>query len=295
VITSGIAANYIHENLRPGPRDFSALQICQYPIPVGLVRKLVDSCEEIIVIEEGYPFIEEQLCGLLGLEGRKVQGKLTGALPRTGELNPDLVRTALGLAPHETISMSAQLAARPPQLCDGCPHDSAFKALKEAIKSFGGERVFSDIGCYTLAALPPHNMVESCVDMGASISMATGAAHAGMRPVVAAIGDGTFTHSGMTPLLDAARENVPMTVVILDNGTTAMTGTQPSAATGEALLNILYGLGVPKERVIAIDALPKNHQENVEILKRELAYEGLSVVVARRDCLEAIKKARKAK
>ncbi|MFH1263971.1 MAG: thiamine pyrophosphate-dependent enzyme [Pseudomonadota bacterium] len=295
ILMSGIAANYVYENLGSDLAGYSTLHVCQYPAPTALVRKLVDSIDELLIVEEGYPLLEQQLTGLLGLKDVKVRGKLNGALPRTGELNPDLVRTALDLPPREKLPLPPNLAGRPPQLCSGCPHDATFHALKEALETFGRGRVFSDIGCYTLAALPPHDIVESCVDMGASISMATGASHAGLRPAVAAIGDSTFAHSGMTPLRDAARENTPVTVVILDNATVAMTGTQESAATGEELLNILYGLGAPKEHVLAIDPLPKNHKTNVEIFRRELAHEGLSVIVAHRECLEAIKKSRKGK
>ncbi len=292
IIATGIAANYVRENLSPDQKDFSILHVCQYPIPLGMLRKLVEECNDILVVEEGYPFLESQLRGLLGPNGRSIRGKLSQDLPRTGELTPDLVRIALGLPIRKSLPVASQLAGRPPQLCTGCPHDFTFNALKEALGDFPSGRVFGDIGCYTLGALPPHNLIQTCVDMGASISMATGAAHAGLRPCVSAIGDSTFTHSGMTALLDAARENTPMTVLILDNSTVAMTGTQPSAATGEALLNILKGLGVREEHLVTLEPLPKNHKKNVEIFKRELAHEGLSVIVAQRECLEALKKKR---
>ncbi|MFH1017061.1 MAG: thiamine pyrophosphate-dependent enzyme [Pseudomonadota bacterium] len=294
IIATGIAANYILENLPPDQKEFSILQICEYPIPVGLIRKLVEKCDDILVVEDGYPFVESQLSGLLGLDGKRVRGKLSGDLPRTGELNPDLVRSALGIPPRKSLAAAPSLAGRPPQLCTGCPHEFTFNALEEALKDFPSGRVFGDIGCYTLGALPPHNLIETCVDMGASISMGTGAAHAGIRPAISAIGDSTFTHSGMTALLDAARENTPMTVVILDNATVAMTGTQPSAATGAALLAILKGLGVREDHVVTMEPLPKNHSTNVEIFKRELAHDGLSVIVAQRECLEVRKKQRTA-
>ena len=144
----------------------------------------------------------------------------------------------------------------------------------------------SDIGCYTLGALPPYNAISSCVDMGASISMAKGAADAGMRPAVAVIGDSTFTHSGMTPLLDAVWEQSPIKVLILDNGTTGMTGGQDSPATGR-LVEIVTGLGVPPEHVRVIEPLPNRHEENVAILREEiLEYEGLSVIIAERECIQ---------
>ena len=140
-------------------------------------------------------------------------------------------------------------------------------------------RVFSDIGCYTLGALPPYNSINSCVDMGASVTMAKGAADAGLIPSVAVIGDSTFTHSGITGLLDAVIENSPITVIISDNSTTGMTGGQKSAATGR-LEKICTGMGVEPEHVITLVPLKKNHTENVEIISKELQYQGVSVIIA---------------
>jgi indolepyruvate ferredoxin oxidoreductase alpha subunit len=158
-------------------------------------------------------------------------------------------------------------------------------ALNEAIDAFGAGRVFSDIGCYTLGALPPFNAINSCVDMGASVTMAKGAADAGLVPAVAVIGDSTFTHSGMTGLLDAVIENSPITLIISDNSTTGMTGGQKSAATGR-LENICIGLGVDPDHVILLDPLKKNHDQNVTKLKQELEYKGVSVVIAQRECIQ---------
>ncbi len=294
IITSGIAVNYVFENLPADQKDYSILIVKQYPMPIGKLKTLVDSVDEILVVEEGYPYIEERLNGYLGLCDKSVRGKLTGDLPRTGELNPDSVRAALHMQALKTVPMARNLAGRPPQLCTGCPHADTYKALNEAMKDFEGGRVFSDIGCYTLGALPPYRAIESCVDMGASISMANGAAHAGIRPVVCAIGDSTFTHSGMTPLLDAAAIDSPMTVFILDNSTVAMTGGQPTYGTGDELARIVKGLGVPEGHVIAINPVPKQHEKNVGIIKRELQHEGLSVILAQRECVEEIKRRKKA-
>jgi indolepyruvate ferredoxin oxidoreductase alpha subunit len=127
------------------------------------------------------------------------------------------------------------LAARPPQLCKGCPHADSFRAIVEAAAPLGDAYMFSDIGCYALGVAPPFRAVHSCVDMGASISMAHGAAQAGAHPVICTIGDSTFAHSGMTPLLGAAHADANMTVFILDNATVGMTGAQESMACGEAL------------------------------------------------------------
>jgi indolepyruvate ferredoxin oxidoreductase, alpha subunit len=292
VIVSGIAHNYLRENVGDMPVAPSILKIATYPIPEDLVRGLVEHVDTVLVIEEGYPLIETSLGGLFGIFGKMLKGKRTGALPPTGELTPELVREALGLAPRAARpAASVAPAARPPQLCAGCPHADTFKALNAARKSFPGANVFADIGCYTLGALPPYNAIQTTVCMGASVSMAKGGSDAGVRPAVAVIGDSTFAHSGITPLLSAIGSDTDMTVIILDNSTTAMTGGQPSFGTGAGLLRLLEGLGVRKGHLRVIEPLPKNHDENVRILREEMEHPGLSVIVAVRECLvEARKK-----
>jgi indolepyruvate ferredoxin oxidoreductase alpha subunit len=157
-------------------------------------------------------------------------------------------------------------------------------ALNEAMADYGQGRVLSDIGCYTMGALPPFNSINSCVDMGASITMAKGAADAGLVPAVAVIGDSTFTHSGITGLLDAVMENSPIVVCIADNSFTAMTGGQKSHAENR-IDNIVKGLGVEPEHIRVVVPLKKNHDEMVKVLKEELAYKGVSVVIFRRVCV----------
>ncbi|MCK4747983.1 MAG: indolepyruvate ferredoxin oxidoreductase, partial [Bacteroidales bacterium] len=130
-----------------------------------------------------------------------------------------------------------------------------------------------------------YNAIDTCVDMGASITMAKGAADAGLIPSICVIGDSTFTHSGMTGLLDAVRENSPITVIISDNSTTAMTGGQESHATGR-LESICQGLGVPPRHIRMLNPLKKYHPDNVEIMKQEVAYEGISVIIAERECIQ---------
>jgi indolepyruvate ferredoxin oxidoreductase alpha subunit len=290
VITCGIAHNYFLENIEEG-HDLSVLSLAHYPVPAGRIRALVEHVDDLLVLEDGYPVVENMVRGLFGLAGVRVRGRMTGELPRTGELNPDLVRAALDLAPFPTAHEPSQsLAARPPALCKGCPHTDTFKALNAALSDFDNPQVFSDIGCYTLAALPPLEAVHSCVAMGASIGMAAGAAHAGYRPAVAAIGDSTFAHGGITPLLSAVQQGVNLKVLVLDNGTVGMTGTQRSMSTGEALDHIILGAGVAPEHLRVIEPTPANHDSNVKILREELAWEGTSVIIARRTCLEALKR-----
>ncbi len=289
VITCGIADNYVRENL-PEAHDVSILSIRHYPIPVNLVRQLTEHVDQVLVLEDGYPLVESTLRGIFGLEGVQVTGRMSGEVPRTGELNPDVVRAALGLDPLPMArSPEEAIARRPPALCKGCPHVDSFKALNAALSDFENPQVFSDIGCYTLAAYPPLEAIHSCVAMGASVGMAAGAAHAGYVPAVAAIGDSTFSHGGITPLLSAVQQSVNLNVLILDNSTVGMTGTQRSMSTGQTLDQIVVGCGVPPEHIREIEPTPKNHDANVQVLREELAYDGPSVIIARRSCLEALK------
>jgi indolepyruvate ferredoxin oxidoreductase alpha subunit len=161
--------------------------------------------------------------------------------------------------------------------------------LNEALAGYSKGRVFSDIGCYTLGALSPYCAINTCVDMGASITMARGAADAGLTPVVAVIGDSTFTHSGMTGLLDVVNYKTPVTVMILDNSTTAMTGGQPSAGEGK-LEALCLAVGVEKEHLHVLSPIPKEHEKNTEILKKELVYNGVSVIIPRRECIQTAAK-----
>jgi indolepyruvate ferredoxin oxidoreductase, alpha subunit len=283
IITCGIAFNYLKENYPSKSCPHPVLQINQYPLPFAKVEKIVDECEKVLVLEDGYPFVEEQLRGFLNINS-KIIGRLNGTVLRDGELNPDVVAKALGKEVKTFMKVPKIVRNRPPELCSGCSHRDIYNALNETMREFGKQKVFSDIGCYTLGALPPWNSINSCVDMGASITMAKGAADAGVRPSIAVIGDSTFTHSGMTALLDCVYENTPVTIIISDNATTAMTGGQASHATGR-LEDICVGLGVKSEHIKVLTPLPKYHEEMVKILREEFLYEGVSVIIPRRECI----------
>lgn len=291
IITCGIAYNYLMEILSETPADFPVLKISAYPFPSDLIKAIVNRCGEILILEEGYPVIEEGVRGILD-NGIKIYGRLDGTIPREGELNPAIVAGAIGINAGKIRNVPSVVKLRPPSFCKGCGHSDTFNALIGAINQYGPGRVFSDIGCYTLAALPPYSIINSCVDMGASITMAIGAADAGLFPSVAVIGDSTFTHSGMTGLLDAVGKNSPVTVIISDNLTTGMTGGQKSPGTGR-LEKICAGLGVAGEHIRTIIPLRKNHEENVRILKEELEYRGVSVIVSSRECIQTALKRKK--
>ena len=294
IIASGIAYNYVKES----GVDVPILKISQYPLPKKLVRQMLDSCEKVMIVEEGQPFIEEQVRGVF--ESQNILGRLTGELPRTGELTPDSVAAALNeelRVKNEELDINSQLStlnsqlvvARPPQLCQGCGHRDVYTALNEVLKEYENPRVFGDIGCYTLGFLPPYRAIHSCVDMGASITMAKGASDAGQWPAVAIIGDSTFTHSGMTGLLDAVNEKANITVIISDNLTTAMTGGQDSAGTNK-FEAICLGLGVEPEHLHVVVPLPKNMPEITRIIREEINYHGVSVIIPQRECIQTFKR-----
>lgn len=294
IITSGIGHNYVREVLG-ADCPFPVLKISQYPVPRKLVAELASQCDAILVVEEGQPFIEDSLRGLLD-SGHKVYGKLDSVIPTDGELNPGSVARAIAaLVPDysnlltEERPCARNVVSRPPALCQGCGHRDVYAALNAALEEFESPKVFGDIGCYTLGWLAPFNAIDTCVDMGASITMAKGAADAGQHPAVAIIGDSTFTHSGMTGLLDAVNEDTPMTVIISDNLTTGMTGGQDSQGTGK-LEEICLGLGVDRQRLHTIDSLPKTFEEMKALFTAEFSHKGLSVIIARRECIQTARR-----
>lgn len=312
IVTGGLGRNYFLENLEdykafcekkfPGLGIPSTLHIGTLPLPLDSLKKLADTAETILVIEEGQPFLEKQLRGVLP-QNTKVVGKFTGLLPRAGELNPDLVRKALGLEPNrtafsETAGISdfcANLPGRPPQLCNGCPHMDSYTSLNNAVAALvekaGKDNVTvnADIGCYALGGAAPLNAAESIVCMGASIGMARGASQAGVKYTFGVIGDSTFLHSGITNLVDCVATKTPVTVVLLDNTIVAMTGCQPTMLPSSQFEPLIKGLGVEPEHIRVLATNPANREANTKVLIEEAEYRGVSVVIMVRECLEAFR------
>lgn len=276
IIACGLAYTYameLEENL-------PILKVTAYPIDEALLREFVKELEEVIVLEEGYPLVEERVRCL----HPKVRGKLSGDLPLEGELGPDPVLKLFG---KKRNIQPEDIPPRPPVLCPGCPHREFYKALLEANPTF----VTGDIGCYTLGALPPLNALDTCLCMGASISKAIGIAKQGISRVAAVIGDSTFWHTGIPALLDAVWNKANILVCILDNSVVAMTGHQPTphlgiTAKGEetkaiSMVEICKACGV--DSVIEVDPLKK--EELLAALKRGLETPGVHVVIAKRPCV----------
>jgi indolepyruvate ferredoxin oxidoreductase alpha subunit len=287
IIACGIGLNYVLETITDDIEFYSLLKISQYPIPRKKIQEIYDHCEEVIVVEEGFPMVEELLKDFLDRE-KKIRGKLSGDLPPVGELNPNAVAKGLGFYQERVPDVSDVVVPRPPQLCEGCGHSDLFKVIQELVPETGKKRVFGDIGCYALGAITPEHPISTLIDMGASITMAKGAADAGVENAIAVIGDSTFAHSGMTGLLEAVVENSPITVIISDNSAVAMTGAQESLAVGR-IKNICLGIGVEPEHVKTIVPLKKNHESNVRTLREEIGHRGVSVIISQRPCIRLSK------
>ena len=284
IIASGITYNYLMENFEDEVCPFPILKISQYPLPKKQVNKLFDTCKKILILEDGYPFIEELVSDYFR-KSKKVMGRLTGHLNRVGELSPDTISEALGFEINYSEEIPKIVTNRAPELCVGCGHRDLFDAINLLDKEYEQQQVFGDIGCYALGVLPPYQSINTIINMGASITMAKGASDAGVHPAIAIIGDSTFTHSGITGLLDAVIENTPITVIISDNSTIAMTGAQDSSASGR-IVNICKGIGVEEEHLKIITPLHKNLDENIDLIRNEINYKGVSVIISQRPCVQ---------
>lgn len=227
-----ICAGASYQHVREAFPDASVLKLgLTWPLPKQLVREFSGSVDTVYVVEEGSDYLNMQVAAI-GIEVSEFER----SLPRDGELSPGAIRNAMGIDASDHASMPDDVPGRPPALCAGCPHRLVFKELSR-IKAI----VTGDIGCYTLGALPPLASMDTCVDMGASVSMSHGfeLALSGVdhRPVVAVIGDSTFGHSGLSSLITTVYNKGAGTICILDNRTTAMTGRQGNPFNGVTLQN----------------------------------------------------------
>ncbi len=282
IITAGMPYNYA-KDVFP---DFSYLKLGMvYPLPEKMIRDFAARVKKIYVVEELDPYLEEQIKAM----GIKVTGK--EIFPYTNEFDPGIIRNAINSDLRGLASpYKESLAQRPPNLCPGCPHRGLFYALKKS-KAY----VHGDIGCYTLSYLKPLEGLHSCICMGASIGMAHGMSKAlgekGKGKVVGVIGDSTFLHSGITPLLNMAYNHSDALIIILDNSTTAMTGMQEHPGTGYTLLSkqakkvdlkvLVSALGINNIKVID----PNNLKESRDAIREELAGSGPSVIISQSPCV----------
>ncbi len=308
IITEGAPYNYVKEAVPKIGEDFKILKLSTpHPLPRKLVADFLKSVDMAIVVEDGAPFLEEEVKIVAYEEGLSVPiyGKRTGNLPLEGELTPSLVRNALLRLlgkeaqsyekPKEVEEAEKLAPSRPPTMCPGCPHRGSYRALLDALRELKFRRdeipIHGDIGCYALSLLPPLEAIWTEYVMGASISLANGQSIAFGKKIVATIGDSTFFHNGIQPLVDAVYKNLDVLVMILDNRTTAMTGHQPHPGTGGSetgrkfneidIEALVKALGV--KYVKTVD--PYDLKATREAIKEAMQVKGPAVIIAKRECI----------
>jgi indolepyruvate ferredoxin oxidoreductase, alpha subunit len=301
IVTQGVSFCYVQDALEEMKVTgaFSVLKVgFSHPFPMELVEKFLAQVDKVLVVEELEPIMEEAVRAAAQRIGRQIpiEGKGQGLLTRLYEYEPVRVKQSIAQyfdLPYQKkepveVSDLPVLPGRPPNLCPGCPHRSTFYAVK---KVAGTEAIYpTDIGCYTLGLLPPLSMADFVICMGSSASSAAGFSRATDKPVIAFIGDSTFFHSGITGLINAFHNNHRFTLVILDNGTTAMTGHQPHPGVDSSLLGrpnnqvsieaLVKGIGVKMVTVVN----PKKVKETMEAVKKSLAFDGVSVIISQEIC-----------
>lgn len=309
VFASGVSYAYAKEFLRNYP-DIKLIKIATpHPFPEDFVLNELQNIEEVICIEELSPYIENQLYRLIGMHHLNVNvfGKRSGHVPTAGENSADQVATILSnylelSNAKETIDLSdaPNLPIRPPVLCAGCPHRASFYAVKKAMKDQNAY-FCGDIGCYTLGNAMPLDMVDTCLCMGAGITMAQGFHWVdNQAKTFAFVGDSTFFASGMTGVVNALYNDADMTLCVLDNSTTAMTGHQPHPGTGKNMMGdivnkidivkVLEGMGVSK--IIVVD--PLELDKAVAAVKECSEITGVKAIIFKSPCVAITKPSGKA-
>ena len=304
IVTSGVSYAYVKECLK-NRSDVKIIKIATaFPFPEKFALSALEGVEKVLCVEELSPYIEEQILKTAGKHNLDitVRGKLDGTVPHNGEnsveLSAKILNEYLGEnAETEQIDIpdSPALPVRPPVLCAGCPHRASFYAVKQAMK---GQKAFfcGDIGCYTLGNAMPLDMVDTCLCMGAGITMAQGLNHTNSDAVCFAFtGDSTFFASGMTGVVNAVYNEADIVLCVLDNSTTAMTGHQPHPGTGRNMMGgivekvdtakVLEGMGVRK--ILTVN--PLDLEESINAVKECAAEKGVKAIIFRSPCIAITK------
>ena len=303
VITSGVSYAYVRESLK-NRDNLKIIKIATaFPFPEKFALSALEGVREVLCVEELSPYIEEQILKIAGKHkiDITVHGKLDGTVPHNGEnsveLSAKVINEFLGNG-VETRQVDNQnvpaLPVRPPVLCAGCPHRASFYAVKQAMK---GQKAFfcGDIGCYTLGNAMPLDMVDTCLCMGAGITMAQGLNHTNDGVCFAFVGDSTFFASGMTGVVNAVYNEADMVLCVLDNSTTAMTGHQPHPGTGRNMMGnfvekvdiakVLEGMGVKK--IITVN--PLDLEKSINAVKECAAEKGVKAIIFKSPCIAVAK------
>ena len=314
IVCNGVSYNYVRDAVRDlGIKTESKILRIgfSHPLPSSLIKNFLKGCEKVLVVEEGEPVMEEALKAFAQEEGLtlKINGKGDGLFTRLYEFNPGQVRQSIATyygidhTPKALLDLSdiPEIPQRPPNLCPGCSHRATYYEVKMAAKSM--ETIYpTDIGCYTLGILPPLSMADFLLCMGSSVGTSCGFSKTTDKKVIAFIGDSTFFHSGISGLVNAVFNNHNFTLVILDNGTTAMTGHQPNPSVDMNILNlsgygrvsietVVRGIGVSHVTTIK----PYKVKKSFEAIREALNYKGVSVVIAEEMCVLYAKQLKLAK
>jgi len=315
IVTNGVSMNYVQDAINDlGIGDKVAILRLgfSYPMPEKMIEKFLNNVDKVLVVEELEPVMENEIRSIAQSKGIgiPIKGKGDGLFPRLYEYDPGLVRKTIASyfnVPDTSLAMVdvsgvPELPGRPPNLCAGCPHRAMYYAIK---KVYGPDAVYpSDIGCYTLGVLPPLSMADIVICMGGSVGSSCGIAAATDQKVVAFIGDSTFFHAGISGLINAVHNNHNFTLVILDNGTTAMTGQQPHPGvdttpmgvdtTQLSIESMVRGCGVEHVQIVN----PLQVKKSIAAAQASKDFDGLSVIISKEICplyARAIKKAKKAR
>jgi indolepyruvate ferredoxin oxidoreductase alpha subunit len=305
IICNGVSANYVNDavsDLDIADKVKVLRMGFSHPMPGTLVKNFLKDCEKVLVVEEGEPYMEEAVKTFAQEDGLtlSIGGKSADLFTRLYEYNPRQVRTNLAkffgvsYAPKPVVDLSDVPAVpqRPPTLCAGCSHRATFYEVRKAAEAAGVETIYpTDIGCYTLGLLPPLSAADFLICMGSSVGTAGGFSKVTDKKVVAFIGDSTFFHSGIPGLINAVFNNHNFTLVILDNGTTAMTGHQPHPGVDMKQLNlegygrvsiesVVRAVGVPHVTVIK----PYKVKKSIDAIREAIEYEGVSVIISHEMC-----------
>ncbi|KYK28557.1 indolepyruvate ferredoxin oxidoreductase subunit alpha [Thermoplasmatales archaeon SG8-52-1] len=298
IVTSGVAYNYVKEIAEDLKLNVRILKLgMTHPIPRKMCEEFIKSCKDIVVVEELEPILENQLKVMAYEINSKVKfyGKSTGHFSRLYEFNLDIVADAFSklfkiknpiIKPKES---KIKLPSRPPALCPGCPHRATYYAVKKAAPK---TTIYpTDIGCYTLGKAPPYEVADLLLCMGSNAGTACGFAVSTDQKIISFMGDSTFFHSGIPPIIDAVHHNHDVVITVLDNRTTAMTGHQPHPG------NEFDGMGRPARKILVEDVVkgcgvehieivnPNKIKETTEAFKRALEFKGTSVVVSKSPCI----------
>ena len=312
VITSGSAFNYVMDVIKENNLPVNVLKLTfTYPFPEKKVLEFLENVEEVIVVEEVDPIMEKEVMSIIGKHAlhKTVHGKLDDTLPMIYEYSPDIVLEGFGRMlgvkkfSEGTNKEFIPIPNRPPTLCPGCPHRAAYYAIKKAASNLNlKDLIFpTDIGCYTLGVDPPYEAADYLLSMGSSIGTSCGFSKSTEQPVISFIGDSTFFHAGIPPLINAVHNKNHFLLVILDNSTTAMTGGQPHPGLpidgmGETAPEVSISKIVKATGVEFVETInPLNVKKSESVFQKALQYNGLAVVISKYPCMLITSRKRKNK